>query len=177
MPIRSSSVNPSLQSSNIGSNTAQSNAQPPRATGQQPSAPSIKLATASGIRTSTASGNLTSSMAKMKLGNASNAMTTSTTSSTALPSKYQPTRPAQPSTSNHAQSAPGRALTKQPSSATSSSSSLAPSVPPHLTVNSQGMLQGDIGTYDGGFERDMQSRQVVKGESAKVLALDLSVGP
>lgn len=185
MPMRPSSVQHStLGSSNIGSNTAGNGPQSSRTTTQsqqQPSAPSIKLATASGIRTSTASGNLTSSMAKLRLGNGNtgnSATGQSTISSTALPSKYQPSRPpgAAPSASNPQTS--GRPLTKQPSSATSSSSSLAPtSVPGHLTVNSQGVLQGDIGTYDGGFERDMQSREVVRGESARVLALDSSVGP
>lgn len=42
------------------------------------------------------------------------------------------------------------------------------------------MLMGDIGVYDGGFELDAagdKDRVAVKGDAARLLAMDSSVGP
>ncbi|GAA6015525.1 hypothetical protein JCM11491_004382 [Sporobolomyces phaffii] len=103
------------------------------------------------IRSSTASSsNIHSSHPSLKLA-------TAHTNPTALASKYHGSRPA-PSTSSA-------------SSTTSTSRSANPtSVPAPAQVPAN-----DIGTYDGGFERDEKNKaDAPKGDVAKLLALDSS---
>ncbi|ORY77263.1 kinase-like domain-containing protein [Leucosporidium creatinivorum] len=148
-------------------------------------APSLKLATTTSTapsRTSTAApgasaAGITSSMGKLRIGAGTGASASSATNggggNTALPSKYQPTRPLTvPSASSSSSSlrAPG------PSKPAATVASAA-----HLQLNAQGQLVGDIGTYDGGFERD-QARLAAaaggeKGEKDKLKELDSSLGP
>ncbi|KAK4050331.1 spindle assembly checkpoint kinase [Microbotryomycetes sp. JL221] len=182
MPVRSS----------VGNNINNNNNNMP----MSQRAPSLKLATASSSSTSASStsSSTTSSMRPSAVAGSSltlqqqKARNALTQQSTALPSKYQGAHhnhamstdhhhnnsngmqvPRATMTSNHNGNT-GRLTTtnQQPSRQTSS----------QLTVNNQGMLAGDIGTYDGGFEREFSNERVaVSSDSAKLLAMDSSVGP
>ncbi|KAK4051015.1 spindle assembly checkpoint kinase [Microbotryomycetes sp. JL201] len=177
MPVRSSAVGTSGSSANIPLSQR---------------APSLKLATASsaGIRpsnvTSHTAPNPSSSQQqqqqKARLGQSASAGV----GSSALPSKFQGTlnhHDANPSRQTNATAnslRPGQPSAKQTTSTTSSSSTSSTSAhQAQLSLNSQGALTGDIGSYDGGFEREIGNGEkvVVSSDSAKLLAMDSSVGP
>mgnify|MGYP007100401550 FL=1 len=92
-------------------------------------------------------------------------------SSTGLQTKY---RPAAPSTATNPPSSASNLRVPGPSSASSSSSAQ-----PSRTGPPPPSASPDIGSYDGGFERDDRGpaqggAQVLKGEAVKTLALDSS---
>ncbi|SCV73922.1 BQ2448_6352 [Microbotryum intermedium] len=169
-------------------------------------APSLKLATTtsnyssatisssntlSGSSTSTQTIRTTgvapsSNLAKMRVANPASgsastaASISSNTAGNGLQSKYQGPKTmgvqpgATPSASSTSSSSSSRPLLVKHNSfaATTGSASAA------LSFNAQGMLTGDIGTYDGGFEKDIAGRsEPLKPAIAKMLALDSSVGP
>ncbi|KAM0790068.1 hypothetical protein ACM66B_005396 [Microbotryomycetes sp. NB124-2] len=180
MPVRSSGVGASGSSANIPLSQR---------------APSLKLATAStaGIRPSNVTSHASSQQPSTQQQQQHKVRLGQPGSSSALPSKYQgasthhdsnnhsraPTTTSGVSSNGHR---PVQTLAKQASTAStasSSSSTTTTATGAQLTLNSQGMLTGDIGAYDGGFEREPNSgeRVVVSSDSAKLLAMDSSVGP
>ncbi|GAA5853893.1 hypothetical protein JCM9279_005759 [Rhodotorula babjevae] len=92
-------------------------------------------------------------------------------STTGLQSKY---RPAAPSSSTNPPSSSATLRVPGPSSSSSSTAQPSRTVPPPPSASP------DIGSYDGGFERDERgaaqggAAQVLKGDAVKTLALDSS---
>ncbi|GAA5832991.1 hypothetical protein JCM3766R1_000387 [Sporobolomyces carnicolor] len=90
------------------------------------------------------------------------------TSSTTLVSKYQGV----PSASSATRPPPSSAASSSSASSTSGLRAPGPSTKPAPAAAPSG---NDIGTYDGGFERDEKNKaEAPKGEVAKLLALDSS---
>ncbi|GAA5937608.1 hypothetical protein JCM10213_008409 [Rhodosporidiobolus nylandii] len=138
--------------------------------------PSLKLATAS--RTSGAASNplkpprLLGDAPAPAAGTKAAPPSSSAPSGGGLQSKYQgPRAPAAPpSSSSTAQRPPGTQTVARPPLAPSSS---------QTSAASSGTEQQGMGSYDGGFERDERNKgEGVKGDAAKLLAMDSSAaGP
>ncbi|KDE05284.1 AUR protein kinase [Microbotryum lychnidis-dioicae p1A1 Lamole] len=120
-----------------------------------------------------------SNLTKMRVANPASTSTVVSSSFNAagngLQSKYQgPKMTSGAPSSSAASSSSSRPLLVKHNSFASTTGSASAA----LSINAQGMLTGDIGTYDGGFEKDIAGRsEPLKPAIAKMLALDSSVGP
>ncbi|KAK4702020.1 hypothetical protein P7C70_g4202, partial [Phenoliferia sp. Uapishka_3] len=142
----------------------------------QTRAPSLKLATTTSYRPSTSSAIPSSSIPSKPRPITTTTSSSTSSSSSGLQSKYQgPASSSQSATSLRPPSAQGqyRSTTATASGTTTASA--------QLYIGAGGKLEGEIGAYDGGLERDLAKSQrdnagAGEGSGAELLAVDSSSG-